>query len=68
MNRIHYTTPMDKKKRTNNALMILVALIGIAIGIWELTSYREPTGWDVCYPMTNASMQWAYTSDARCQP
>lgn len=68
MNRIDYTTSKEKKKSGNAMLMIIFVLIGIAIGTWELPCYREPTGWDVCYPMTNASMQWAYTGDARCQP
>ena len=68
MNRTKYTTSGDKKESVKTAIVIIVLAIEIALGVWEFTRYREPTGWDVSYPMANANLQWAYTSDGRCQP
>jgi len=68
MNHTKYTTSGDKKERAKTAIVIIALAAEIILGVWEFTRYREPTEWDVSYPMANASMQWAYTSDGRCQP
>ena len=68
MNRNNYTTSGEKKERVKTAAVIMLLVIEIALSVWELTRYRDPEEWDVSYPMANASMQWAYTSDGKCQP
>ena len=52
-----YTTSCEKKERAKTALSVIVLLFMITLSILVYTN-KEPTGWDVSYPMANAKIEW----------
>lgn len=61
MNHNKYITSSGKKEHIKTAIVILVLFAEVALGAWEITRYREPTGWDISYPMINANVSWSQT-------
>ena len=59
----------EKHERIKEILCAVFVIAGLALCAWfHFNTPKASPVWTDSYPMANAGMQWAYTSDPRCQP
>ena len=65
----HYSTKTPRSERIKDLICAAFVVISLALCAWfHFNTPEAAPVWTDSFPMANASMQWAYTSDPRCQP
>ena len=65
----NYSTKTPRRERVKDLICAAVAVTCLALCAWfHFHTPQVSPVWTDSYPMANAGMQWAYTSDSRCQP